>query len=270
MDVVISNSLDKPLTRHTALTPVGHYYHQILTCLGYPLVCPPVADLLRQLHGLSGQWLVVSPLFWEASHNDAQVVAVGDELGLSSDQGLVWFELFAEHARHYFPQCRYHDATTWLIQVDGCPDVSAKPIQFMRQQSLFPQLAHLDDSGFWQRLLTEVQMLFNQAQHLPSVGCSINGIWVWGQGVLNLPGERLILTDSDETQRLGQLLSSQVQAIATTEVFPDSALLLLEHVSTLATIQSKIDRHSVNWYWDNVAYQTRAKTWFKRIWGALC
>ena len=270
MDVVISNSLDKPPTRHSMLTPVGHYYHQILTCLGYPLVRPPVADLLRQLHGLSGQWLVVSPLFWEASHNDAQVVAIGDELGLSEDQGQVWFERFAEHARHYFPQCRYHDATTWLIQVDGCPDVFAKPIQFMRQQSLFPQLAHLDDSGFWPRILTEVQMLFNQAQPLPAQRCPINGIWVWGQGTLQIPGECLILTDSDVTYQLGGLLSTQVQAISTTDAFPDSALLILEHVSTLAAIQSKIDRRSVNWYWNNTAYKTQAKPWFKRLWGALC
>jgi hypothetical protein len=270
MDVVVSNSLDKPPAHHTVLTPVGDYYHQILTCLGYPLMSPPVADLLRQLYGLSGQWLVVSPLFWEATHNDAQVVAMGDELGLSSDQGRVCFELFAEHARHYFPQCLYHDATTWLIQVDGCPEVSAKPIQFMRQQSLFPQLASMDNSGFWQRVLTEVQMLFNQAQSVTAEGYPINGIWVWGQGRLELPGSRIIQTDSDTTYQLGSLLSTQVAGISTRDVLPDSALLLLEHVSTVATIQSTIDRRKINWYWANGGYQTRPKPWFKRIWGALC
>ena len=267
MDIIISNPLDGETVQPRALTHLGHYYHQVLACMGYPLQAPPVADLLRQFHQLSGLWLLVSPISWEATQSNAHVVAIGSQLGLSAVQGKFWFELFAKHAADYFPEMIYHDAYTWLIRVDGCPEPNAEPLHRMSQLSLFPQLAILDKTGFWPRILTEAQMLFNQVQNEKNSDIPINGIWVWGRGLLAEPGTRPIFIDSERGQRLAQLLSTEVHEFSAHRDLPKTALLLLDHPATLKDLQPKIKHHAVNWYWDNASYHRPAAPWFKRIWG---
>lgn len=138
-------------------------------------------DIVK-LHQLEGQWQVVSPIHWQATHNDAMIIACGDMLQLSEAQSRQWFDVFAQFLNDGQTTLYYHDAYTWLIQKKAAPPLHAKPASLLLQQSLTPHLKALDSTGFWQRLITEVQMLFSQhalnAQQLE--GFPINGIWIWG------------------------------------------------------------------------------------------
>ncbi|PJD93432.1 MAG: hypothetical protein CK424_02590 [Legionella sp.] len=284
MDIIIPHALVSDddlkvkalqLVRGTCLdlNDVEQYYLQLLHCLQYPETAPPIADLLRRLHHLTGSWLVVSPIYWEASHNDAMLLAVGEDLALSDEEGLAWFEVFATFAKEDFAAVHYHDPYTWLIQIDDQPLTNAKPPYRLHHQSMMPELAVLDSTLFWQKRLTEFQMLFSQHplnQTRKGKKCPINGIWVWGQGVLNPSTHRLIVADSPQNQRLAQVLSTHTAQLSDLDVYPDTALILLEDKNNLLDVQLKTNRQIVNWYWQNCAYQTIPKGWFKRLWSVLC
>ncbi len=277
MDIIIPHALESDAANDVVRDPgflnyTEHYHHQILNCLDYPESAPPVADVLRRVHDLAGSWLVVSPIYWEASHNDAMLLAVGEDLALSNEEGLAWFGIFAEFAKQDFSGVHYHDPYTWLIRIDQQPPLIAKPAHRLRHQSMMPELAVLDDTLFWQKRLTEVQMLFSQHplnQARRGTKCLINGIWIWGYGVFK-PTSSPIVSDSPGAQRLASVLSTQTYTVSDLNIYPDTALMLLENKTHLSEVQLKTKHQTVNWYWQNCAYQTSPQGWFKRLWSFLC
>lgn len=137
-------------------------------------------DIVK-LHNLEGSWQVVSPICWQATHNDAMIIACGDTLQLSEEQSRQWFDVLARFLNDGQTTLGYHDAYTWLMQHKTAPILNAKPASLLLQQSLTPHLQTLDSTGFWQRFLTEVQMLFSQqALSQERLGeYPINGVWIW-------------------------------------------------------------------------------------------
>ena len=184
MDIVINADIDEVPEGHFPILNQGNFYHNILTCLGYSYEKPPVADLLRRYHGLEGQWLIASPIHWQATHNDAMIVASGSELQLSDQVSRLWFAAFKEFVTADHFNVHYHDAHTWLIQCDGKPLLDSKPVHTLHHKSLMPELRKLDETLYWQRLITEGQMFFSEhplnKDRLASY--SINGLWFWGGG----------------------------------------------------------------------------------------
>lgn len=161
-----------------------------LTKMGYHQDSLPAGDVLRRLHHLEGKWFVVSPIHWQATHNDAMIVACGEDLNLSEAHSRQWFTVLADFLKDDEITLYYHDATTWLIQKKTAPSLNAKPAFLLLQQSLMPHLKALDATGFWSRLITEVQMLFSQ---YPVKGeYPVNGIWIWGDGSLKPPVDKIM------------------------------------------------------------------------------
>ena len=76
MDVVINSECNaipeerKPLVTRKEM-------HCLIFCFVLVMMPtdPPLADLLRRYHNLDGDWLVLSPVHWQATHNDAMIVA---------------------------------------------------------------------------------------------------------------------------------------------------------------------------------------------------
>lgn len=83
MDVVINSECIQLPKHSVALETQGCALLNYLTCLGYTHNQMPLAALLAQSRALDGDWVVLSPVFWQASHNNAVIVATGDSLELS-------------------------------------------------------------------------------------------------------------------------------------------------------------------------------------------
>ncbi len=248
----------------------GHYYQHILSCLGYPLLTPPVADLLRRVHELDGDWLVASPISWQATHNDAMIVAAGDDLQLTELEGQTWFEAFAEFVSAEDLRAYYHDANTWLIQRNQHPSITTKPVQAMLHQSMMPHLEAMDNTFFWQRFMTESQMFFSGhvLNTLRTGRYPINGLWIWGGGVLQAPSKHPIVVDNPQACSLATLLSSNVSVYSAEQTYPRDALVLWSDLSRLRDLQTTLTKRTVSWYWNNHTYQIKPKHWLKRLWSS--
>ena len=115
----------------------GCFYHNILSCLGYDASKPPVADLLRQFHGLDGSWVIASPIHWQATHNDVMLTAVGENLHVSEHEGALWFEALVDLVLPLNMRCFKHNAYTWLIQLtDAYLAPNAAPVHTLSHQSM--------------------------------------------------------------------------------------------------------------------------------------
>src|SRR4051812_43703500 len=88
----------------------------LMKCLGFPETGPPIADFLRQAHQLEGSWLVCEPIYWEAGHNDAIVMATARMLQLPQAQSHVLFEKVQAFLVEEGLSLYFHDAYTWLIR----------------------------------------------------------------------------------------------------------------------------------------------------------
>lgn len=95
MRVVIDSECSSIPERAKSLNSEGNVLLNFLLNLGYNPENPPVADLLKKYHRLEGKWLVLTPVHWEATHNDAMVVALGKNLQLEQHESKLWFDLFS-------------------------------------------------------------------------------------------------------------------------------------------------------------------------------
>ena len=267
MDVVINAQLREVREDNAAVIPPGNFYHIILSCLGYPNEAPPVADLLRRYHGLEGKWLIASPIHWQATHNDAMIIASGDALDLTEEESYQLFEDFKAFVAADNIALHYHDAHTWLIQCVDKPPINAKPPHTILHHSLMSELKMLDDTHFWQSFITENQMFFS-SHPLNKERCSypINGLWFWGEGELGAPTDRPFIYAEESLRRLATLLSTNVSMYEPSIKYVKNNMLLFEGLqqNELAILQTQLQKNTVHWHWNNIAYYSKRKRWWTR------
>lgn len=127
-----------------------------------------------------GAWLVVSPVHWEATHNNAAIVAGGDALNLSEEASKKLYTAFAEFLAEEQMQLHYCDASTWLLLCENREPPQTEALDHVLQRSMHALLASLKSTPFWLRFMTESQMFFNgQAQENKDMSYPVNGVWVW-------------------------------------------------------------------------------------------
>ena len=202
---------------------------------------------------------MATPIFWQATHNDAMLLACDSALNVTEDEARGLFEIVTNFAAGEGMRTHFHDAYTWLLQCDDKPPITANPPHRMLHQSLFPHLKTIDKTLFWQRFITEVQMLLNGQS-------KVNGVWIWGAGSLPLPSNRLILVNSQETHDLAQRLSTKTDYVKNTPP-TQNALLLFDSLNQdeWMSLQTELSHYAVNWYWNNLAYSSKPKSWFSRL-----
>lgn len=262
MDIVINAASDTVPAGSLKIRSYHHFYHHILNVWGYPVEKPPIADLLRRFHHLEGGFLIVSPIHWEASHNDAMITAYGEHLNIDEKEAHHWFVLLRDLITIYDMKLFYHDAHTWLLQCDNKPLMLAKPLHTMHHQSMMVALKALDTTLFWQRLMTEVQMLYSGDSLNASRACTINGIWIWGGGQLNGPQATPVICGDESLQPLAHLLSTNVQKFEGAGLVKGSVGLFNNDPTAFISLQKK----EVHWYWNNVAYITCPyRPWFQKL-----
>ncbi|WP_131777707.1 hypothetical protein [Legionella fairfieldensis] len=243
-----------------------NYFLNLLHALDYDPFHPPLADLLRAYHELDGQWVIASPVHWEATHNDAMITAESQELELTDKESRLWFTEIAQFLKDDNFKPVYHDAQTWLFNVDNKPVIRSRSPRSLLHQSLMPVLANLDNTLFWQRLITELQMYLSAhpLNQQRKTAFSINGLWFWGEGDFILDHKKPIETD-DKT--LLALLNKPFGKLTTDINFKKNHLLFIHDPAPInfSKLEQKTRKHTVHWYWNNLAYTNPASHWWSRL-----
>ncbi|PWY54389.1 hypothetical protein DGG96_17070 [Legionella qingyii] len=264
MYVVINSECSSIPERAKPLNSEGNALLNFLLCLGYDPIDPPYADLLRQYHNLEGEWVVLTPVYWEATHNDAMIVALGGELQLEEHEAKSWFDLFSEYLAEEDVVLHYHNAQTWLLN-NKKYSLHAKPPHHLLHQSLMPELAQLDNTMYWQRFITESQMLFASK---PNQSLA-NGLWTWSSAKLKNKMPIKICVDG-HFDSLAKICSTQVSLYSPSITLKDYQILLLTEFSVLSEQhQKELNEMPIHWYWNNEAYSISANRWYVRLWRKL-
>jgi hypothetical protein len=269
MDIIINGITENAPIASKPLSSQGDYYHNLLVCLGYNPFTPPLADLLRHYHHLEGQWLVATPIHWQATHNDAKLVATGRELGLTEEESRLWFAEVAQFLQADGLTLVYHDEQTWLLKIDHKPKITSQSVNSMLHQSLMPVLDKLDSTFFWQRLITELQMYLSShpLNAKRDANLPINGLWFWGEGEFVLSENRPIATDDDVILRHAASASNSIKRLTAATVFAKNQVLIIHDPQQITSchLAEKTQKNSVHWYWNNLAYLSQANRWWSKL-----
>lgn len=237
----------------------------LLMCLGYDPVDLPLADLLRRSHNLEGNWIILSPVHWQASHNDAMITATGAELHLSEEEAKNCFKIYSEYLAADGITLFYHNADTWLLCTENKPALKAKSVYQILNHSLMPELAALDTTMYWQKFFTESQMFF-ATHHNNS---ALNGIWAWSDAQL-IARKQIPICADEHFLPLAKICSSNIIPYSSTVKLKEFKILLLNDFNSLSAVhQEEIKKIPAHWYWNNSAYTRSDRNWFTRFWRNL-
>lgn len=261
MNIIINSCLDNKPEGSININNFSDYYLNILGCLDYDNNKPPAADLLRRMHKLDGDWLIVSPINWQATHNDAILVSAGYDFALSEEQGEKLFTKLLEFLQGENIDVFYHNEYTWLIRPNNAPNINARPVYSLLHQSIMPDLESLDKSLFWARFITESQMFFNGN----SIHPAINGLWVWGAGRLNARSNAHLLACDADAYQLAQVLTSNVTNVSQINKFVKDGIYLCSSIDCLQNLDDKVVQRLKYWYWNNISYKVSPKNWFTKL-----
>ena len=132
-----------------------------------------VAALLAKSHELSGEWVIVSPVHWEAGHQDAVMTS---RESATREQ----FDAFQAFVAEVGMELYYHDAETWLLNAKTVSLPDMPPLETVLNISMRPLLENLRKQPDWLRFLTEAQMFLSAYQMAHPDKTVINGVWLWG------------------------------------------------------------------------------------------
>lgn len=268
MDAIIDSRIKAVPASTLELAGQKLVYLNLLQSLGYASHQLPLASLLSQLHDLEGDWLILSPIHWQATHNDAMIMAHGDTLSLSEDESRTWFKELSAYLEKDQFELVYHNAEIWLIRKKSMLPIQAKSVYQMFHRSMMPELSALDDTLFWQQFLTETQMFLsshdlNQAR-IQEQKPVLNGVWVWGAGHLAL-SEAVICT-VQSFEKMARICSTNVHIYSPQVSLRDINILLLSDLSDLSSQhKEKLTQSSIRWFWNDFSYLSKKRRWWHQL-----
>ena len=228
---------------------------------------------------------LVSPVIWEASHNDAMIVSMGD--CLKKGGGAHLDEAF-EGLRAYFAEdnasLNRYDDTHWLLTCDAFSDIDAPSLPAMFHQSMMKVINQLDKTHEWARRLTEIQMLFAST---PTCA-PINGVWVSSHAIrattvrecdtsvrVTLPyghgsdGSSILVDDNTLANWLKHLGLAVTHITEVSKRLSYDVIILRDaNQLTALPFYKKLQQQKIQWYWNDSVYETHPSRWWTRIWNA--
>jgi len=236
----------------------------LVHCLDFDKDNPPLAQVLSRQYQLEGDWVILSPAQWQATHNNVVVSALNHESGVDVAELKRGFECLSEYFIARGMVLYYHDPYTWLLSTGHQSVLHAKPVYSVSQKLIMQELIDMDETLYWQKVLTECQM-FLATQQLNSL---INGVWIWGSGRIENKKRATVCADP---------YYFSMASIGATEVFlyqedcslSDFDLIIMNDLTTLSTThRAQLDNSAVFWYWNNLSYQTYRipSRWWARLW----
>ena len=247
--IIINDVLQVVPESSKRLPSHGNAWFNLLACLGYAPENLPLGGFLARYHQLDGHWLAVTPVHWEASHNNAAICAIGDELDADDESCRALFADVAAFMQEQDVRLHYHDRQIWLMNIDNKPAINSESVWAMRNRPMMDALQAMDSSLYWSSMMTEMQM------YLSAHACPFNGLWFYGAAEFDasLLTRARIQTDD---QQLIKAFPRQAEPIGAP--LTRQSLVFLNHKSDAVTC-----RYNTRWYWNNAAYSTRARAWWK-------
>lgn len=303
MRVVVNKSFDSSFlsSKNEKQIKLAHdsrtssYYGNVFECLQFNSANPPLADLFRQYHQLDGVWLVLSLIHWEATHNDVIVTQVEDALRIEENESKQLFSVVRNFLKNYSMEVYYHDKTTWLIRLEkDYPTIKSLSIDTIQNRSMMPLLEQLDPHLFWQKILTELQMVLNAYSNsalnsnlTPNLHLDtsiVNGVWIWGEGTFkfSLNQHISIITDDEILLKVcgssskeynhsqendNVKLFNKVSALNEGAILQKNDMIFIKYPEQidLKDLEEKTKKNTTRWYWNNINYTIPAKGW-RRLW----
>ncbi len=262
-DIILNSTAHVDDTRYPQkLFSQGSLAANLLASVGYSEHNVPLADLLCAYHQLEGDWVILNPVVWSATHNNVLITSCGFELEMDEHQLRGCFDKLAEYLATIGMTLYYHDACTWLLSTEHKAILQAKSTQYMLGQPLLSELNKIDETMYWQQFLTEIQLYFASNSSFSP----INGVWVWSSSVLDKQNNKKIVTSS-EYMALAHLCSNQVTELENEYSLKECDVLLLNDISDLSNKQvEQVEQINAHWYWNNTAYTVTHLPWFIRLW----
>lgn len=240
----------------------------VLISLAYDLKQPPLAELLKTYHNLTGQWLVVSPVYFHTTHNDSIIAECGSRLNIDEKMGQWYFHNVRNFLLEEGITLHYHSPSLWLAKMDNLPSINSYSPAYLHNKSIMPYLEQLSEDLSWQKRLTEIQMFLQTLHSATQPRATINGLWFWGQGQLSI-NKDIILCDDANMMRLSNVWPQLVvkSSFEINDVHGAQHILLTEMTEkSLQLIEKACQSFTSNWYWNNVTYAQPAMSWWQRFW----
>jgi hypothetical protein len=259
IDVIVDASQEETQDQDVFLK-TNQCYCTLFAALGYSAEEAPVADLLKRYDGLSGDWLIASPIFWEATHNNAMIRHAESQLILSEDDSRYLFSAFSEFVAEQGMHMYYHDAKTWLIQAEHLPIPQTMPVHLLINQSMLPALQSLQATPDWMRFFTESQMFFSALKK------PVNGVWVWGGAKPTRPSSQrsLIFCGDQHWLTVAKHLSTDVRCYDADQTIQRRGIYFVPnaHWLQVSGLNNNLTHFRTRWHWNNLTYTTHPKYWF--------
>lgn len=270
MDVIINAHQNSVPEGAKILTTQGDFWLNTLAQLGQDPCYTPYADLLRVHHQLkAGEWLIASPVHWQVTHNDAMITACGEELHLTTAIAQIWFAEISQFLAQDELTLVYHSPYCWLLDVTGKAPLKSPNLPLIKNQSLMPILAELDETMYWQRLFTELQMFLST--HPLNITrdktTPINGLWFWGGGQLVTQSEQAMRPIMTDDLIISNAFTSGFAPDFENQSIDKKTLFAFDkpEPNLLESLEKITRQRTVSWYWNNLAYQLKPRPWYKRL-----
>jgi hypothetical protein len=267
MDIIF-NALDHSEDSSSfKCVPVASFFQNIINVITPKSTASTVA-LIAKYHGLEGRWIGLTPVHWEASHNDSMISAFGAELHLNDAKGKLYFEqctsFLADDGEEFF----YHSPSLWLMKISNKPLLNSPLPHKCKHASLMPLLNDWDSSLYWARLFTEIQMFFAAStfQSNEDATATINGLWFWGDSPLQKSTRTLISDDQALISCLAEhckaqpfFLESYVPRANDVLVINASDTIYSSHLAKALT------GITYRCHYNNAYKDIQAQSWYKRL-----
>lgn len=247
---------------HSSLDLLSLPLINLLICLGYEEDNLPLADWLVQYYQLEGEWVVLNPVTWLATHNNATITAYGGALDASDEELRSLFDSLSQYLAPTDFKLHYHDAYTWLLSTTKKSCLNAKSIHHIAQKPLIHELGGLDNTLYWQQFLTEMQLFF-ASKHPTS---AVNGVWVWSTSALARK-KSISIGTNHHYLAWTKCCSDKVGLYDPEKNTIKFDIVLLDDWSELSILhQEQLKSATACWYWNDLRYQSVATSWFSRFW----
>jgi len=271
MDIILNTQYDQGSDELEKAPSVVPFFQNLLNSIN-PDFSSAVIPLLAHYHGLEGRWVGVTPIHWQATHNDSMIVACGDSLNLSEKNSRAYLEQLNIFLQEDTSQFHYHNPSLWLMNIDNKPELHSLPPEKVLHRSLMPILETWDKTLYWVRLFTELQMLFASPglQHSESMDLPVNGVWLWGDAPLNPTKSRLISNDHQLVKNLSTYVNTELLDVNSFQPLTDCTLALNPvEEPYLNLLEPFLIKHHCKYIYNNQVVIKKPMPWAKRLWRKL-
>ncbi len=254
----------------------------LFTLFGIPAAAGdwPVAAVTRLIDGGTADghyWLRADPVHMQPSH-DQVIMAGNQQLNVSGAEMAQLRDEFNQLCRDDGLQLETPVNQRWYLRVERAPQITTIPLPMVVGQNIYPHLPQGVEGLYWNKLLSEVQMLFygssvnqrRRQQGLPE----INSLWFWGGGQLpavnsiTTPWQQLWSNEllSRGLARLTQIKTSSLPA--TGEEWLEQATVAGHHLVVLDGMRQRYNQPEELIQWHGVVQELN-QSWFVPLLAAL-